>query len=64
MTNTKSNRNQVFILYNKIKDFNKYVRINIANSISSIYRDIRIHLLDECYNLSSLFFESDWLLNK
>ena len=45
-----------FTIYNKIRDFNSYVRINIANSIPSVYRDIRIHLLDECYSLASLLF--------
>ena len=30
--------------------------MNIANSIPSIHRDMRIHLLDECYNLVSLLF--------
>ena len=48
--------NQGFTLYNKVRDFNTYVRINIANSIPSVYRDIRIHLLDECYNMASLLF--------
>ena len=49
-------KEQDFTIYNKIKDFNSYVRTNIASSIPSIYRDMRIHLLDECYNLVSLLF--------
>ena len=49
-------KEQDFTIYNKIKDFNCYVRTNVANSIPSIYRDMRIHLLDECYNLISLLF--------
>jgi len=52
----KETDNQGFALYNKIRDFNTYVRINTANSIPSVYRDIRIHLLDECYNSASLLF--------
>ena len=52
----KENDSQDFVLYNKIRDFNNYIRINIANNIPSVYRDMRIHLLDECYNLSSLLF--------
>lgn len=52
----KETDNQEFTLYNKVRDFNTYVRINIANSIPSVYRDIRIHLLDECYNMASLLF--------
>ena len=49
-------KEQDFTIYNKVKDFNSYVRFNIANNIPSIYRDMRIHLLDECYNLISLLF--------
>ncbi len=49
-------KEQDFTIYNKIKDFNGYVRTNIVNSIPSVYRDMRIHLLDECYNLVSLLF--------
>lgn len=47
-----------FTIYNKVRDFNNYIRINIANCIPSIHRDIRIHLLDECYNLSSSLFSA------
>lgn len=47
-----------FVLYNKIKDFNNYIRYYVANNIPSVHRDIRIHLLDECYNLNSLLFYS------
>ena len=49
-------KSQEFVLYNKSRDFNNYIRTNIANSIPSIYRDIRIHLLDECYEFVSLLF--------
>ena len=52
----KGKREQDFTLYNKIRDLRDYIRVNIANSIPSVYRDIRIHLLDECYNLTSLLF--------
>ena len=52
----KEKDKQDFTIYNKIRDFNSYVRINIANSIPSVYRDIRIHLLDECYSLASFLF--------
>ena len=54
--NEKETDNQGFTLYNKVRDFNTYVRINIANSIPSVYSDIRIHLLNECYNSVSLLF--------
>lgn len=53
---TNERKVQEFTLYNKIRDFNSYIRLNIANDIPSVHRDIRIHLLDECYNLISLLF--------
>lgn len=45
-----------FTIYNKILDYNQYVRTYIAVSIPNINRDIRIHLLDEIYNLSKNMF--------
>ncbi len=56
INNVKEKNKQDFTIYNKIRDFNSYVRINIASSIPSVYRDIRIHLLDECYSLASFLF--------
>lgn len=56
MQKEEKKNNQEYTLYNKIKDFNSYLWINVANSIPSVCRDIRIHLLDECYNLTSLLF--------
>ena len=49
-----------FTLYNKILDFNDYVRKNICNNIPNIHRDIRIHLLDECYNLAKNMFGASY----
>lgn len=46
----------VFSLYNKINDFNNYVRTYLVINIPNIHRDIRIHLLDECYNLAKNMF--------
>ena len=40
-----------FKLYNYILDFDNYTRNYVVNNIPSVYRDIRIHLLDEIYNL-------------
>ena len=45
------NQNKEYGLYNKVDDYNKYIRKYIVNSIPNINRDIRIHYLDECYNL-------------
>jgi len=44
--------NKGFSLYTKINDFNNYIRKYIVNDIPNIHRDIRIHLLDECFNLT------------
>ena len=44
-------KNSDFTLYNEIIKYDKYVRKYVANNIPSIYRDLRIHLIDECYNL-------------
>ena len=43
--------NKNFKLYSYILDFDDYNRTYIVNSIPSINRDIRIHMLDEIYNL-------------
>lgn len=53
---TNQNNSYDFTIYNKILDYSQYVRTHIANSIPSINRDIRIHLLDEIYNLSKNMF--------
>lgn len=57
---SKSVENKSFTLYTKILDFNDYVRKNICNNIPNIHRDIRIHLLDECYNLAKLMFSASY----
>ena len=44
-------KNSEFKLYNKVVDFNRYVRTIIITFIPSVHRDIRIHLLDENYSL-------------
>ena len=49
-----------FILYNKVNRFEEYIRDNIAINIPSIHRDLRIHLLDECYNLKRNLFEAQF----
>ena len=40
-----------FRIYNKALSIDKYIRNNIAINIPSIKRDIRIHMLDNSYNL-------------
>lgn len=45
-----------FNLYNKISDYNNYIRVNIFPSIPAVYRDFRIHLADESFNLAKMMF--------
>lgn len=54
MNNNTSSKD--FSLYNKVVDLDNYINRYIANNISSVRRDIRIHLLDEIYNLSKNIF--------
>lgn len=55
MSNDKKG-NYDFTIYNKILDYSQYIRTYISSSIPSAYRDLRIHLLDEVYNLSKNMF--------
>lgn len=48
--------NKQYRLYSKVLDFNHYVRTYIVNTIPSVHRDLRIHLLDECYLLTKNLF--------
>ena len=43
--------NKEFGLYAKVSDCNNYIRKYIVVNIPNIHRDIRIHLLDECFYL-------------
>ncbi len=45
-----------FNLYNKMLDYNNYLRINIFPAIPAVHRDIRIHFADESYNLVRVMF--------
>lgn len=48
--------NKQYRLYSKILDFNHYVRTYIVNTIPSVHRDLRIHLLDEIFLLTKNLF--------
>ena len=52
--------NKEFKLYNKVIRYDKYLRKYIATVIPNVYRDIRIHLLDESYNLIRYLFEAEF----
>ena len=49
-----------FRLYNKIIKYDEYIREYVANNIPSVHRDVRIHLLDESYNLIKYQFEAQF----
>ena len=46
-----SDINKEFKIYNKAVSYNNYIRTYVVPTIPSIHRDLRIHLLDESYNL-------------
>ena len=48
-----------FKLYSYILDFDDYTRKYVANCIPSVDRDVRIHLLDEIYNLEKSNYTSE-----
>jgi hypothetical protein len=56
MQKENNNKDKDFVLYNKIIDYKNYVNKYIAVSIPTVYRNIRIHFLDELYNLSKNMF--------
>lgn len=48
--------NNDYSLYSRINSYDEYVRKYIVNLIPKVYCDIRIHLLDELYNLEKNMF--------
>lgn len=51
---------QEFNLYNKITYYISYIRKHVIINIPKIHNDIRIHLLDESYNLVKLLRYASW----
>lgn len=43
--------NKEFKIYSEILKYSDYVRKNVISTIPSVYRDLRIHLMDEIYYL-------------
>ena len=43
--------NNEFRLYREVVNYSNYVRKYVNSNISSVNRDLRIHLMDEIYNL-------------
>ena len=53
-------KDREYLLYNKIIHYNDYIRKYVVNNIPNIHRDIRIHLLDESYNLLRNMYEAGY----
>lgn len=51
ITNVKVYEKEEFVIRSKVLEFDKYVRQHIISIIPSKDRDIRIHFLDELYNV-------------
>lgn len=43
--------NNEFKIFNKAQEFDNYIREQIIPTIPSVHRDLKIHILDESYNL-------------
>ena len=52
------NSDKDFILLKKISIFNEYVDEYIVSLIPNVHRNVRIHLLDEIYNLQKYLYEA------
>jgi len=49
-----------FKLYNKVLQYNKYIRKYILISIPKIHRDLKIRMADESYNLTRYLYEAEF----
>ena len=52
--------NNEFKLYNKVINYNRYIRKYVVNNIPNIHRDLRIHMLDENYNMIKCLYKSEY----
>lgn len=52
------NSNNDFILLKRVNLFNDYINQYVVSLIPSVHRDIKIHLLDESYNLLKNLYEA------
>ena len=52
--------NNEFKLYNKVINYNRYIRKYVVNDIPNIHRDLRIHLLDENYNMIKYLYKCEY----
>lgn len=47
-----------FRILDMANDLEEYIRLHIANTIPNIHRDLRIHILNECYELECAIVRS------
>lgn len=52
------NENKDFILLKKVNILNDYINEYVICLIPNVHRDVRIHLLDELYNLQKYLYEA------
>ena len=52
--------NKQYTLYNKMIDFKSYIRNYVVINIPNIHKDIRIHLMDECYKILDNLFHASY----
>lgn len=52
------NNDNSYLIYHKVNDFEEYSEKYIINSIPAVHRHIRIHFVDETYNLLHYLFLS------
>lgn len=53
-------KNSDFTLYTEVINYGNYVRRYALNSITAVHRDLKIHLLDEIYNLKRYLIEAQY----
>ena len=54
----KDENQHEFTIYNKITDYNLYLKTYLMSDIPANSRDLRIHMLDEAYNLAKNMFSA------
>lgn len=54
------NKNNDFLLYTEVLNYSNYIRKYSLNKITTVQRDLKIHLLDEIYNLKRYLIEAQY----
>lgn len=51
---------KTFRLYNKVLQYDKYIRKYILTNIPKVHRDLKIKMADESYNLTRTLYEAEF----